>query len=106
MKRDIVAELAVLTHQMADTDPDTDVFGTMLKRRGELMHELCDGGFDPHDNRIAKIERDGAELESIVQSRCTLLRDEMTVLARAAMMLGGVNSTLAPIQHCVVDLTA
>ena len=105
MNRDIVAELAELTYKMADTHPDTDAFGAMLGRRGELMEELCAGVFDPNDNRIALIERDGAELLSIMESRCTRLRDEMTVLARAAIMVDGVRSTLVTPQFGV-DVTA
>ena len=105
MKRDLVTELAELTYRMADTDPDTDAFGVMLGRRGEMMEELCSGVFDPNDNRIALIERDGAELQSIVESRCTRLRDEMTVLSRAAIMVDGVRSTLVTPQFGV-DVTA
>jgi hypothetical protein len=104
MERDFIAELSQLTCQMADTDPGADSFGAMLERRGELMQQLC-GALDAGDPRITLIERDGAALQSKLESRCVVLREELISLGRTAVVVDSVRSTLVA-AHPAVNLIA
>jgi len=105
MTRDFIAEVSDLTRRMADTDPGTDSFCAMLEQRGELMQQLCGGMRDANDPRLALIERDGAALQSKLQSRCVVLREEIIALGRTAIVVDSVRSTLA-VPHPAVSLIA
>lgn len=105
--QDVVSELLAVTREMAEhPEPGGARFAELLQRRGELIRSLCSGAFDPCDERIAAIVREGAGLLGRARCRRDTLRAEAASLERVASLVGTLKSTLSQAGRSGLDVRA
>ncbi|HTA44373.1 MAG TPA: hypothetical protein VK789_18115 [Bryobacteraceae bacterium] len=105
--QDLIEELRSVTRELVSvTQLDSDTFAQLLRRRGELIHRLCGGVFDPSDIRVQAILRDGDYILDRAHMRQDLLRTEASSMELLTAFCGGIRSTIPQGDPAGVDIIA